>query len=44
LARGTEVYRSDPATQRDALKRVSNGLVVIDAGVLVFGTCGRVTL
>lgn len=41
VARTADIYRSDPPTQQDALKRASNRLVVFDGGVLILDTFGR---
>lgn len=42
LARTSDVYRNDPAAQRDALKRASNRLAAFDAGLMVLDTFGEV--
>jgi nitrate/nitrite-specific signal transduction histidine kinase len=42
MARSADIYRSDPAAQRDALKGASNHLAVFDAGVLLLDTFGTV--
>jgi nitrate/nitrite-specific signal transduction histidine kinase len=42
LARTSDIYRSDPAAQRDALKRASRRLAVFDAGALILDTFGTV--
>jgi GAF domain-containing protein/HAMP domain-containing protein len=42
LARTADIYRSDPAAQRDALLGASNRLAVFDAGVLILDTFGIV--
>jgi len=42
LARTADIHGSDPATQRDALNRARNRLVVFDAGVVVLDNHGMV--
>ena len=42
VARTADIFRGDPATQRDALKRASNRLAVFDGGVLLLDALGTV--
>jgi PAS domain-containing protein len=42
VARTSDIYGNDPATQRDALKRAGNRLAVFDGGVLLLNDFGTV--
>jgi PAS domain S-box-containing protein len=42
LARTSDIYQDDPSTQRDALKRASNRLVIFDGGALLLDAFGKV--
>ena len=42
VARTSDIYGDDPATQRDALKRAGNRLAVFDGGVLLLDAFGTV--
>ncbi len=42
LTRTPEIYRGDPATQRDALKQAGHRLAIFDGGVLLFDSFGTI--
>jgi PAS domain S-box-containing protein len=42
VARSSDIYQADPATQRDALKRAGNRLAIFDGGVLLLDAFGTV--
>ena len=42
LARTVDIHGGDPSTQRDALHRAANRLVVFDAGVVILNSYGMV--
>jgi len=42
VARSSDIYQSEPATQRDALKRAGNRLALFDGGVLLLDAFGAV--
>jgi PAS domain S-box-containing protein len=42
IARNSDLYEADPATQADALDRLSNRLVIFDGGVVLLNAFGRI--
>jgi signal transduction histidine kinase len=43
LARTSDIYQADPATQAEALRRASSQLIVFDAGTIILNDLGKFT-